>query len=133
MASIRGYFDQDYQPRVSITVRGARTAVTLEAVIDTGFDGFLCLPLTIAVELGLELHGTQWVELADGSVKRDLFFSGQAGFAGRPGEQVEISLTDSEDALVGVEFLAECRLEIDFPKGVVRIHQKPRRGGKRPR
>jgi predicted aspartyl protease len=130
MASIRSYFDQDSQPRVSISVRGARTTVTLEAVIDTGFDGFLCLPLTTAVELGLELGGAQWVELADGSVKRDLFFSGQAGFAGRPIQPVEISLTESEDALVGVEFLAECRLEIDFQKSVVRIHEKPRRRGK---
>jgi hypothetical protein len=73
----------------------------------------------------------QQVELADGSVKRELVFVGQAGFAGRPSRTVEILLTESVDALVGVEFLSDGRLEIDFPRRIVQIHPEPRRGKKK--
>lgn len=128
MALIRGYFDEYDQPCVAMTVRGARREITVTAVIDTGFDGFLCLPITVAIELGLELRAAQRVELADGSIKRELVFVGQAGFVGRPSRTVEILLTASVDALVGVEFLADGRLEIDFPRRIVRVHPESRRG-----
>ena len=131
MTLIRGYLDGYHQPRVAITVRGARSDVSLDAVIDTGFDGHLCLPVAVAIELGLELYGAQRTELADGSIKSELVFIGHAGFASLPSQEVEILLTESDEALVGVGFLADCHLEIDFPKGIVRIHPKPRRGKKK--
>jgi len=131
MALIRGYFDARSQPRVAVTARGARREVALDAVIDTGFNGFLCLPVAVAIGLGLELFGTQQAELADGAIKKELIFLGQAGFAGQPSQYGEILLTESEDALIGVEFLAQDRLEIDFPHSIVRIHLPPRRGRKK--
>jgi len=127
MAAIRGYLDEAGQPRVTITVYGVRGELTLDAVIDTGFDGDLCLPVPVAIELGLELYGAQRVQLADGSFRSELVFLGKAGFADRPAQEVEILLTESEDALVGVGFLRDWRLEIDFPKGSVHLHPKPRR------
>jgi predicted aspartyl protease len=36
--------------------------------LDTGFDGFLCLPTPVAVSLGLELIDVVSSELADGTV-----------------------------------------------------------------
>lgn len=131
MAPIRGYLDEYHQPRVAITVRGSRQDITLDVVIDTGFDGQLCLPVPLAIEIGLELYGAQRTELADGSIKSELVFLGQAGFVGRPSQEVEILLTDSDDALLGVEFLLDWRLEIDFSQRVVQIHPKARKRKKK--
>jgi len=131
MAPIRGHLDEYHQPRVAITVRGSRQDITLDVVIDTGFDGQLCLPVPLAIEIGLELYGAQRTELADGSIKSELVFLGQAGFVGRPRQEVEILLTDSDDALLGVEFLLDWRLEIDFSQRVVQIHPKARKRKKK--
>lgn len=127
MATIRGHFDEYHQPRAAITVYGARGDLALDAVIDTGFDGDVCLPLSIAIELGLELYGAQHTQLADGSVKNELVFIGQAGFEGQLSQEVEILLTEAEEALIGVGFLSEWRLSIDFPRELIRIQSKPRR------
>jgi len=131
MAPIQGHLDEYHQPRVAITVRGSRQDITLDVVIDTGFDGQLCLPVPLAIEIGLELYGAQQTELADGSIKSELVFLGQAGFVGRPSQEVEILLTESDDALLGVEFLLDWRLEIDFSQRVVQIHPKARKRKKK--
>lgn len=131
MAPIRGHLDDYHQPRVAITVRGARRDITLEAVIDTGFDGQLCLPVPLAIELGLELYGAQQTELADGSIKSGLVFLGRAGFVGRSSQEVEILLTESDDALLGVGFLMAWRLEIDFPQRIVHLNPKTPTGKKK--
>ncbi len=131
MAPIRGRLDAYHQPRVAIIVRGARRDVTLEAVIDTGFDGQLCVPVSLAVEIGLELYGAQQTQLADGSIKSDLVFLGQAGFVGQRTQEVEILLTESDDALLGVGFLMDWRLEIDLSQGLVQLQPRTRKGKKK--
>ena len=50
-------------------VEETRKSVEIDAIIDTGFDGSLCLPVPIAIQLGLELSCSQVVELADGSLQ----------------------------------------------------------------
>lgn len=115
---------------VEIEVVGLRASTPVEAVIDTGFDGELSLPLDIAVPLGLELAGTEWVEYADGRVERELWFWGAVSFLGET-KQVRISLTDSEDALIGMALLTGCTLFIDCDTGEVRIERKLGNAGER--
>jgi len=55
----------------------------LRAVVDTGFDGAVCLPVSIAVNLGLELVGREFVEYADGRVVRELLFGARCSFWGK--------------------------------------------------
>jgi predicted aspartyl protease len=69
-----GYFDKFLHPRVRLIVRGLRKSLRIDPVIDTGFDGYLCLPVKMAIQLGLELSGESIVELADGSKKHELSF-----------------------------------------------------------
>jgi predicted aspartyl protease len=38
-------------PTVDLDVQGSRGTATLTAIIDTGFDGDLCLPTSLAVGL----------------------------------------------------------------------------------
>ncbi|MBC8521010.1 MAG: hypothetical protein H8D26_03330 [Methanomicrobia archaeon] len=37
---------------IETRVIGSRTEISVEGILDTGFDGYLCLPITTAVSLG---------------------------------------------------------------------------------
>ncbi|MEA3346342.1 MAG: clan AA aspartic protease [Chloroflexota bacterium] len=117
---MRGYVDEYGQPRAEISATGVRESITVDAIIDTGFNGELCLPTQIAVQLGLELSATQMAELADGTMQRELIFIGRGVFDGRE-RRIEISLTGGQDALLGTGLLENKALEIDFPKRTVEI------------
>lgn len=116
--ALEGYFDEYGQPRVRITVIGTHDEIAVDAVIDTGFDGDLCLPVQMGIKLGLELRGLTRVELADGTVKQELVFAGVARL-GRKRKDVNILLTESEDALLGTNVLSY--LELDFVNRTVRL------------
>src|ERR1700693_3173708 len=91
-------------PRARIEVVGSRQTIDLVAIVDTGFDGYLCIPVRAAVSLGLQLIGEEDVELADGTKRKQLVFASSVRFHGRT-MQVPIMLTDSEDALIGTGLL----------------------------
>lgn len=112
-------------PVIELKVRGSREEVMIEGILDTGFDGFLCLPTAIAVLLGLELIYATSAELADGTVIEDeLVFAGQAEWDVAL-KQIEMTLTRSEDTLIGTAFLTGYRVELDYATHTVRIEQVP--------
>lgn len=117
---MNGYFDEYGHPRIEISVIGIRATCSIEAVIDTGFDGDLCLPIQIAIQLGMELRDILYIELADGTIKDELVFAGAINWEGET-KEVRVILTSSEDALIGIGLLAEKRLEIDFGKRSINI------------
>lgn len=110
-------------PKTDILVGGSQGSVALQAIIDTGFDGYLCLPVGVAEKLGLELTGRISTVLADGIKKEDLLFSGWVEFLGQR-RTVEMCLTTAEP-LIGTGLLASCELAIDFSSGNVRLVRKP--------
>jgi hypothetical protein len=69
MSTQIGYLDRNGHPRVTIHVRGTHPTEFLEvdALLDTGFAGFLMLPIGQALPLGLALYGTGDYSMADGS------------------------------------------------------------------
>lgn len=82
------------------------------ALIDTGFSGFLSLPMVRAFPVGLILHGTTTVVLADGSRQSKFTCLGQISF----GQQTEVGTViiepTSDEALVGMEFLKRFKLTL---------------------
>jgi clan AA aspartic protease len=117
---IEGFIDRYRQAKVSRQVAGLHER-RMEAVIDTGFDGDLCLPVSVAIELGLALRAVMKVELADGTIKQELVFAGQVKLAER-NEKVRIVLTEANEALLGTNLISY--LEIDFEGGQVRLEPK---------
>jgi hypothetical protein len=64
----------------------------------------------IAVRLGLELAGSQWVQYADGRIERELVFRGRVAFLDEERE-VDIHITEAPETLsAGVA----SRLSADF-------------------
>lgn len=111
---MEGYIDQQGEARVKVEVMGRE----IDAVIDTGFDGDLCLPIQIAVQLRLELTSVESFELADGSIKQELVFSGKTKL-GEAEKDGWITLTESDDALLGTGMFSY--LELDYEQETVKI------------
>ena len=117
-------------PTTTVEVIGSRSSLVLAAIVDTGFSGDICVPIDIAVGLGLELVRRTKVELADGSMRSELVFAGQVRFVGEE-RDVEILVTERDDPLVGVGLLSSCRLVIDFTKGRLDLTRPNRRTSRR--
>ena len=117
---MKGYVDEYPQPKVSIVVKGLRHTVRVKAVVDTAFNGDLCLPIALGIQIGLELRGNQEFELADGTIKRELTFIGHAVIENEE-RAVDISLTNSEEALMGCGLLKGQKSEIGFSSGTLTI------------
>ena len=65
---IEGEVNSVYEPAVTLSVQGpSGHSREIEAVIDTGFTGFLTVPPGLAMELGLDFRGIGLATLADGS------------------------------------------------------------------
>ena len=122
---IIGFFDESGHPKIEIRVIGRREDVTITPTIDTGFDGQLCLPVEIAIQLGLELVSRVSVELANGSSQKTLVFSGTIEI-GNQEVEAEIILTESDDPLIGTGLLKDMVLNIDFRERKVEILPKSR-------
>ena len=66
---ILGTVNHAYEAVISVTVRGpSGQSRQVDAVIDTGFTGFLSLPSALATELGLPFLTNESALFADGSI-----------------------------------------------------------------
>lgn len=120
---IEGWIDPFGSAYVGLKVAGAKQEIEIEAILDTGFNGQVCLPLAVAVPLGLELAYTSSFELADGTLVQDeLVFAGKALWHGEY-RDVEIVLTRSEEALLGTGLLEGTQVRLDFARGMVSVDQ----------
>jgi len=72
---LNGHIDERNQLWLAITVGGLHSKQTINALIDTGFNGELLLPLQVAIPLGLQLAGAASYRLADGSISQQMLFS----------------------------------------------------------
>ena len=121
---IEGYVDDSSQPWVQLALVGHQGQwVEFEAIIDTGFNGALCLPRLLAGQVALQEVGTQRVELADGSQHVEQLFLGEVLFDGVR-QWADISLTQGTDALLGTVLLQEYQLEIRFRSHTVVLRQE---------
>lgn len=121
-----GYLDDSGHPRVKIRVSGTSSNFTdVDALIDTGFTGFLMLPVALAMPLGLILSGTGDYVLANGEPVTNFLALGSVTIPSpslnlqvksiatpttpatlHEPETVEgIILLAGEDTLIGMEFL----------------------------
>jgi predicted aspartyl protease len=106
MADWIGYLDSSGTPRIKITIKGpVHDGQEFDAVIDTGFTGFLSIPLLKAFPLGLLLHGTTSVVLADGSTQSKLTALAIIKVDNESVAGVSILELGSSDVLVGMDFL----------------------------
>lgn len=115
MAHKIGYLDSAGHPHVKIRVWGLNEqfAQEFEAMIDTGFTGFLMLPLVSAFPLALTLFGTTTYTLADGSQSPKLLAYGTVGLDEENTEGlIVLEANASSGPLLGMEFLRRSKKEL---------------------
>jgi len=100
-----GHLGADGRPRLKLKIIGPNADQEFEAVIDTGFTGFLHMPLLDAIPLGVILQGTAAVNIADGSSVTVLLTTFEVEVDGdkRPGS-IMLDM-GSNLVLIGMEFL----------------------------
>ena len=109
MTAWTAYLDSTGTPRLKITLRGVWQGVQqeLDAIVDTGFSGFLSMPMVDAFPLGLVLYGTTTTILADGSPSPKLMAVGTVAVGTE--EKVGVILLNmgsgASAVLVGMEIL----------------------------
>ena len=113
---IEGVVNAAYEPVVALAVQGPSGQTSdIEAVVDTGFTGFLTVTPGLATELGLALEGHGRATLADGSEVTFEVYDVAVLWDGQP----RYVLADAADTtpLVGMRLLDRHNLNIDVEDG----------------
>jgi clan AA aspartic protease len=98
---ITGSVNENREATIRLLVRGAQgQEQEIEAIIDTGFTGFLSLPSPLIASLGLTWRGYAQAILADGSLRQFDVYAATVIWDGRA-RSVETDAADT-DPLVGM-------------------------------
>jgi clan AA aspartic protease len=104
------------QARMSITFCSLESAdVEIEFVVDTGFEGFLTLPLALIAELNLPYAGRINANLADGSNVSTEVYWAKILWTGVDRELAVLGM--GSRPLIGTALLEDHHLSIDFHDG----------------
>ncbi len=113
---ISGVVNTLLQPMVRLVVRGPQgQEETIEALVDTGFNGTLLLPLTLVSTLGLPFHSVRTVLLADGTFQD---VANHRGWILWENIERPVRIVAAGDQpLLGMTFLVGYRLCVDIVDG----------------
>ena len=64
---MQGDVNENFEAMISVAVKNGNSLKSIDAVIDTGFTGFLSLPTAMIMELGLQWSYRDCATLGDGS------------------------------------------------------------------
>jgi len=120
-----GTVNADLERLLPLTVRDASGQPNgVDAVIDTGFNGFLTLPPALVATLALPWPCRQQGQLADGSVQDFDVYVATVGWDGKP-RSVEVEAVDAQP-LIGMALLrgSELRMQV-IPGGSVTVVGPP--------
>jgi clan AA aspartic protease len=118
---IQGWVNQNCEARLPIVVgHGNAPKQMVEALIDTGFSGFLSLPLSMIESLGLPWIFSDSVTLGDGS---EVIFQMHRATVIWDGQFKVVDVAASEaEPLLGMSLLYGFKLQVEaVERGVVTI------------
>jgi clan AA aspartic protease len=111
---IEGFANNNLEPIVDIELldeNGNREKTSV--IIDTGFNGYLCLSEDLVEKVKLSYYGSDRFELGDGKVVESDVYLGMIAFDDKEVE-VLVILSASEDTLIGTSLLKDKTLFVNF-------------------
>ena len=119
---MNGIVDHNCEATIRLVVSNeSKKRQVIDAVIDTGFTGFLTLPLTVINSLNLRLYSREEGTLGDGST---CIFDVYSGLVIWDGEYRFIDVNAAEtDPLVGMSLLYGYRIQFDAIEGGIVVIQ----------
>jgi predicted aspartyl protease len=123
MPTWTGSFNSSGSPTIKIRVYGIseQSAQEFEAIVDTGFTGFISMPAVQAFPLGLVLAGTATTILADGSQSPKLMAYGNVAVGQEKQVGTILLNLGASDILVGTEFLTAFRKSLFIYERIVAL------------
>lgn len=122
---IEGVVNESLEAVIALTIEGpGGQARSIDAVVDTGFGGFLTLPPSVINELRLQFEGMGRATLGDGSEIRFPFYEVAVHWDG----STRFGLADAADTtpLIGMSMLEGQDLHVEVERGGrVRIQRRP--------
>jgi len=118
---LNGYIDKCLIPRINgISIAGLNSNFPIRPILDTGFNGEFCLPRKHLDKCKLVLLGTDEFELADGNIIEEDVYLGEI-IINENHYPVEMALTGSKDALLGMKLLLGKIAIFDLQRNKVRV------------
>lgn len=117
---IKGVITKDDQPVVQVGLVFGSRIFKVKAVVDTGFNGSVCLPANLLMKSGWRELGHEQYELATGEMVQFPTFLGDVVFDGKR-EKVLALLTRANEVLIGSKLLLGKLCEFDYKTRKVRI------------
>lgn len=113
---MQGIVDQNCEATIRLVVGNADAGrQVIDAVIDTGFTGFLTLPMSVLTNLNLWAYRREQGILGDGST---CIFDVYRGLVIWDGEFQQVDINESETTpLVGMSLLYGYRMQLDAIEG----------------
>ena len=121
-----GFVNDDLEPMVEIgLISGDRTRENekIFAIVDTGFNGYLCLAENLIDKMDMAYVGTDFFELGNGEVVENDVFSGRVTFDEKECN-VLVILSTSPDVLIGTSLLKSKTFFVDFVDRKLEIKDK---------
>jgi clan AA aspartic protease len=121
---MNGYFNPRDEPVIVLTVGSSR----IEVLVDTGFNGSLIIPTSLArtLELGFERGLAEFC-----SVTGEVFLASPCSREiGWFGQRIKVSVAacaEVKEAILGSQMLKDCRLTIDYNRRTVSIRESYQR------
>jgi len=104
---LTGRINENLEPVIeNVFLIGREKPILLNAILDTGFNGMLCLPRQFHLDVELSALGLETFELADGTFHQEVLYLGQILLNDVP-HFIEMMFTDSDQALIGMQMLLD--------------------------
>lgn len=110
---MKGLINSNFEPIVKIGLSMNGKLCQFEAIIDTGFNGFISIPHKIIEKASWQFIGYESYELASGEIIRDKVFLGDIIFCGKK-QFTYILANKTEEVLIGTKLFANKILTINF-------------------
>jgi clan AA aspartic protease len=120
---IEGFVNDGLEPVIEVELINEGMTEKIFAVVDTGFNGYLCLAENQIDKMDLTYVGTDLFELGNGEIVENDVFSGRIIFDERECNVLAI-ISTSSDVLIGTSLLKTKTFLVDFVDRTVRIKDK---------
>lgn len=110
---IKGRVTASHEPVIKLALVSTKKRITCDAVVDTGFNGYISVPLPLARELDWIHIGYEEYEIARGEIVKQAVYLGNVVFHGKCRDVYAVT-SNSKDVLIGTKLLAGCILTINF-------------------
>ncbi|MFQ5627775.1 MAG: hypothetical protein ACE5I1_03365 [bacterium] len=117
---ISGKIEKDLYPRLGITLHAKSESVSFKALVDSGFDGELALPYSLAFDLKLKVIRFAKVTYANGQKTDEILCRAEIDWHDQR-KIVEVLLSHDDEPAIGTALLQDHFMTMDFKKNVLAI------------